>query len=99
MKKKNNTNESDYSFMRRCADRMNIPWQEIVSNQVYVDLMREAMYSNMSVKETVLYFKEMISEKKDTVKKTKVRTPGQNMDISKRNKDFPTPPCDLDSTA
>lgn len=99
MKKKNNINESDYSFMRRCADRMNIPWQEIVSNQVYVDLMREAMYSNMSVKEAVSYFKEMISEKKDTAKKTKVRTPGQNMDISKRNKDFPTPPCDLDSTA
>lgn len=78
---------------------MNIPWQAIVSNQVYVDLIREARYSGMSVKETVQYFREMISEKKDTAKKTKVRTPGQNMDISKRSKDFPTPPCDLDSTA
>ena len=53
----------------------------------------------MSVNEAVNYFREMISEKKDTAKKTKVRTPGQNMDISKRSKDFPTPPCDLDSTA
>lgn len=53
----------------------------------------------MSVKETVQYFREVVSEKKDTEKKTKVRTPGQEMDISKRNKKFPTPPCDLDSTA
>lgn len=102
-KKKNNIHnehhESDYSFMRRCADRMDIPWQAIVSNQVYVDLMREARYSSMSVNEAVNYFREVISEKKDTAKKTKVRTPGQKMDISKRSKDFPTPPCDLDSTA
>ena len=53
----------------------------------------------MSVNETVNYFREVISEKKDTEKKTKVRTPGQDMDISKRSKDFKTPPCDLDSTA
>ena len=91
--------ESDYSFMRRCADKMDLPWQAIVSNQVYVDLIREARYSNMSVNETVNYFREVISEKKDTEKKTKVRTPGQSMDISKRSKDFKTPPCDLDSTA
>lgn len=103
MSKKNNIHEehheSDYSFMRRCADRMDIPWQAIVSNRVYVDLIREARYSGMSVKETAIYFREVISEKKDTAKKTKVLTPGQKMDISKRSKDFPTPPCDLDSTA
>lgn len=98
-KKLSETHESDYSFMRRCADRLNIPWQEIVSNQVYVDLMREARYTNMSVSEAVSYFKEVLSEKKDAAKKTKVRTPGQTMDISKRSKNFPTPPCDLDSTA
>jgi hypothetical protein len=88
--------ESDYSFMRRCADRMNLPWQAIVSNQVYVDLIREARYSGMSISETVSYFKEMISEKKDIEKKTKVQTPGQSMDISKRSKEFPTPPCEMD---
>ena len=53
----------------------------------------------MSIKETAVYFREVISEKKDIVKKTKAKTPGQSMDISKRSKDFPTPPCDLDSTA
>jgi hypothetical protein len=95
----NEHHESDYSFMRRCADKMDIPWQAIVSNQVYVDLIREARYSGMSVGETAVYFREVISEKKDTVKKTKAKTPGQSMDISKRSKDFPTPPCDLDSTA
>jgi len=95
----NEHHESDYSFSKRCADRMGIPWQAIVSNQVYVDLIREARYSGMSVNETVNYFREVISEKKDKEKKTKVRTPGQSMDISKRSKDFPTPPCDLDSTS
>ena len=82
--------------MRRCADRMDIPWQAIVSNPVYVDLIREARYSGMSVKETTDYFREVISERKDVEKKTKVRTPGQAMDISKRSKDFPTPPCEMD---
>lgn len=98
-KKKNKISEqheSDYSFMRRCADRLNIPWQVIVSNQNFVDLMREARYSGMSVNETTNYFREVLSEKKDVEKKTKVKTPGQSMDISKRNKDFPTPPCDMD---
>lgn len=102
MGKKNNIHdehhESDYSFARRCADKMNIPWQVIVSNQVYVDLIREARYSGMSVNETVGYFRDVIAER-DVVKKTKVKTPGQTIDISKRSKHFPTPPCDLDSTA
>ena len=92
----NEQHESDYSFMRRCADKMDIPWQAIVSNRVYVDLIREARYSGMSVKETTDYFRDVISERKDTDKKTKVRTPGQTMDISKRSKDFPTPPCEMD---
>ena len=82
--------------MRRCADKMDIPWQAIVSNRVYVDLIREARYSGMSVKETTDYFRDVISERKDTDKKTKVRTPGQTIDISKRSKDFPTPPCEMD---
>ena len=100
MSKKNNIHEehheSDYSFMRRCADRMDIPWQAIVSNKNYVDLLREAKYNKLSVNETVSYFKEVLAEKKDVEKKTKVKTPGQMMDISKRSKDFPTPPCDMD---
>ena len=75
---------------------MDIPWQAIVSKQVYVDLIREARYSGMSVKETAVYFREVISEKKDIVKKTKVKTPGQKMDISKRNRNYPTPPCEMD---
>ena len=50
----------------------------------------------MSVKETTDYFRDVISERKDTDKKTKVRTPGQTMNISKRSKDFPTPPCEMD---
>jgi len=95
-KKLSERNESDYSFMRRCADRMNLPWQAIVSNKNYVDLLREAKYNKLSVNETVLYFKEVLAEKKDVEKKTKVKTPGQMMDISKRSKDFPTPPCDMD---
>ncbi len=95
-KKLSEHHESDYSFMRRCADKMDIPWQAIVSNRVYVDLIREARYSGMSVKETTDYFRDVISERKDTDKKTKVRTPGQTMDISKRSKDFPTPPCEMD---
>lgn len=88
--------ESDYSFMRRCADKMNIPWQGLVSNQVYVDLIREAMYNGMSVADTVNYFREVIAERKDVDKKTKVKTPGQEMDISKRSKEYPTPPCEMD---
>lgn len=95
-KKLTEKHESDYSFARRCADRMNLPWQAIVSNQNYVDIIREARYNNMSVSETVAYFKEVLSEKKDVDKKTKVRTPGQMMDISKRSRDFPTPPCEMD---
>jgi len=95
-KKLSERNESDYSFMRRCADRMNLPWQAIVSNQNYVDLLREAKYNKLSVNETVSYFKEVLAEKKDVEKKTKVKTPGQTTDISKRSKDFPTPPCDMD---
>ena len=59
-------------------------------------MIREARYSGMSVKETSEYFREVISERKDTDKKTKVRTPGQTIDISKRSKDFPTPPCEMD---
>lgn len=89
-------NESEYSFMRRCADRMNLPWQAIVSNRNYVDLLREAMYNGMSIGEAVTYFKDILSEKKDVDKKTKVRTPGQTIDISKRSRDFPTPPCEMD---
>jgi hypothetical protein len=98
MKKKrmNEQHESDYSYMRRCADRLGIPWQAIVSNQNYVDLMREARYTGMSVNEAAAYFKDVLAEKKDVEKKTKVKTPGQSMDISKRSKDFPTPPCDMD---
>jgi hypothetical protein len=95
-KKLTEKHESDYQFARRCADRMSLPWQAIVSNQKYVDIIREARYTNMSVSETVAYFKEVISEKKDIEKKTKVKTPGQTMDISKRSKDFPTPPCEMD---
>lgn len=95
-KQLNEQSMSDYQFARFCADRMNLPWQAIVSNQKYVDIIREARYSNMSVSETVAYFKEVISEKKDIEKKTKVKTPGQTMDISKRSKDFPTPPCEMD---
>jgi len=100
MKKKNHNinehHESDYSFMRRCAHKLNIPWQEIASNEVYVDLIREARYNGMSTAETINYFKEILSEKKDIFKKTIVKTPGQTMDISKRSKDFPTPPCEMD---
>jgi len=89
-------NESDYTYARRCADKMNLPWQAIVSNQVYLDLIREAKYNRMSISEAVRYFNEMLIERKDVQKKTKVRTPGQSMDISKRSKDFPTPPCEMD---
>jgi len=32
----------------------------------------------------------------DINKKTKANTPGQNMDISKRNKKYKTPPCEMD---
>jgi hypothetical protein len=58
--------------------------------------MQEARYNNMSVNEAVNFFREILSEKKDVVKKPQVKTPGQSMDISKRNKEFPTPPCDID---
>jgi hypothetical protein len=75
---------------------MNLPWQSIVSNKTYVDIMQEARYNNMSVNEAVNFFREILSEKKDVVKKPQVKTPGQSMDISKRNKEFPTPPCDID---
>ena len=95
-KKITEQHESDYCFMRRCADKMNLPWQSIVSNKTYVDIMQEARYSNMSVNEAVNFFREILSEKKDVVKKPQVKTPGQSMDISKRNKEFPTPPCDID---
>ena len=88
--------ESDYSFMRRCSDILGIPWQELVSNQVYVDLLQEARYSNMSVRETAVFFQEVLYEKKDILKKTKVITPGQKMDISKRSRNYPTPPCEMD---
>lgn len=50
----------------------------------------------MSVVETVNYFRDVIAERKDVDKKTKVKTPGQEMDISKRNKEYPTPPCEMD---
>lgn len=50
----------------------------------------------MSIGEAVTYFKDILSEKKDVDKKTKVRTPGQTIDISKRSRDFPTPPCEMD---
>lgn len=50
----------------------------------------------MSVADTVNYFREVIAERKDVDKKTKVKTPGQGMDISKRSKEYPTPPCEMD---
>jgi hypothetical protein len=82
--------------MRRCSDILGIPWQELVSNQVYVDLLQEARYSNMSVRETAVFFQEVLYEKKDILKKTKVITPGQKMNISKRSRNYPTPPCEMD---
>lgn len=91
--------ESEYSFFRRCADRLGIPWQAIVSDEKHLDILREARDNGFSVKETAAYFREIVQEEKDVRKKTKVKTPGQNMDISKRSKQFPTPPCDLDATA
>jgi hypothetical protein len=90
--------ESEYSFMRRVADRLDMPWQAIVSDEKSLAILREAMYAGMNVAETTRFFQEILEEK-DIRKKTKVKTPGQRMDISKRSKHFPTPPCDLDSSS
>lgn len=52
--------ESDYSFIRRVSDRLNIPWQVVASTEKYIDLIKEARYSGMTVKETVAYLRDTL---------------------------------------
>jgi hypothetical protein len=54
--------ESDQAFMHKCADRMNIPWRVIISNPIYIDMLRDARYSGMSAGEAISYFNEVLHE-------------------------------------